>query len=511
MNSEFNYIDEIMSEHNERMQNLKKYYPFFKIRDVSLDSFKDGIYNYIDMGYIVIATLRLFIEENNFNDIGVSFEQYSQFTTEILKRDYNLYLDEKENMQLVNYIFDKIINDGKPFSYNYFDPVEKQRMSSRIKLIESKIEDNTISYYITSQAIEFYLDTKEIKDESKISIQQILLSKMIESKNFKGGIEVVKRINNEVSKLIKRKNEILNILSYNVFEGIKASDELFRNNMKWFDEEQSLFDKNKRLIELALERIEENASSSTEEDFLKNREYIYNLETEIKRAISKHSELLNSSTDLKIKSDEIIKKVTLNKLRMSFDFKAIYDKTLLLDNVELLAYLMNPLLKIKFNKTFNLKNTDELLTYRPNNEEDIEEVTVSEEIEYTSLDDVEDERIAQNFIILMKLLMKCLLEKGEFSLREFNEYLVDVFKGDILKNGDYYSFILHIAQKNYYDMAKLIEDEKTIFDKIIIDILTPENRNEFKGLKFKVIPIPEDVIEISSLFKITNIKFERVE
>ena len=164
---------------------------------------------------------------------------------------------------------------------------------------------------------------------------------------------------------------------------------------------------------------------TAEEDFLKNREYIYNLETEIKRAISKHSELLNSSTDLKIKSDEIIKKVTLNKLKMSFDFKTVYEKTLLLDNVELLKYLMNPLLKIKFNKTFNLKNTDELLTYRPNNEEEIEEVILDEEIEYTSLDDIEDERIAHNFIIFMELLMKCLLEKGEFSLREFNEYLVE--------------------------------------------------------------------------------------
>lgn len=511
MNSELDYINEIISEHNERMQNLKKYYPFFKIREISLDLYKDGIYNFIDMGYIVIATLRLFIEENNFNNVGVSFEQFSWFTTEILKRDYDLYLDEKENMQLVNYIFDKIINDGKPFSYNYFDPVEKKRMSSRIKLIESKIADNTIRYYITSEAIEFYLDTKEIKDESKISIQQILLSKMIESKNFKGGIEVVKRINNEVSKLIKRKNEILNILSYNVFEGIKASEELFINSMKWFDEEQGLFDKNKRLIELALDRIEENDSSHKEEDILKNREFIYNLETEIKRAISKHSELLNSSTDLKIKSDEIIKKVTLNKLKMSFDFKAVYEKTLLLDNVELLSYFMNPLLKIKFNKTFNLKSTDELLTYRPNNEEEIEEVTFDQETEYTSLDDIEDARIAHNFIIFMNLLMKLLLEKGEFSLREFNQYLVGVFKEDILKNGDYYSFILHIAQKTFYDISKLQEDEKTNFDKIIIDILTPENHNVFSGLKFRVIPLSEDVIEISSLFKITNIKFERVE
>lgn len=511
MNKEFNYIDEIISEHNERMQNLKRYYPFFKIREISLDLFKEGKYNFIDMAYIVVATLRLFIEENNFNDLGVSFEQFSQFTTELLKRDYDLYLDEKENMQLVNYIFDKIINDGKPFAYDYFDPKEKKRMSSRIKLIESKIVDNTVQYYITSEAIEFYLDTKEIKDESKISIQQILLSKMIESKNFKGGIEVIKRINNEVSKLMYRKNEILSVMSYNIFEGIKASEELFNNSMKWFDEEQGLFDKNKKLIELALEMIEEDPNRDTEEDFLKNREYIYNLETEIKRAISKHSELLNSATDLKIKSDEIIKKVTLNKLKMSFDFKTVYEKTLLLDNVELLKYLMNPLLKIKFNKTFNLKNTDELLTYKPNNEEEIEEVTFNEEIEYTSLDDMEDGRIAHNFIIFMELLMKYLLDAGEFSLREFNKYLVGKFKEDIFKNGDYYSFVLHIAQKSYYDISKLSEDEETIFDRIIINILTPENQNEFIGLKFKVTPIPEDEIEISSLFKITNIKFERVE
>lgn len=511
MNKEYNFIDEIINEHSERMQNLKRYYPFFKIREISLDLFKEGKYNFIDMGYIVIAVLRLFIEENNFNDMGVSFEQFSKFTTEILKRDYDLYLEETENSQLINYIFDKIKNEGKPFSYNYFDPKEKKVFSSRIKLIESKIVENTIHYYITSEAIEFYLDTKEIKDESRISIQQILLSKMIESKNFKGGIEIVKRINNEVSKLMYRKNEILNLLSYNVFEGMKASEELFSNSMKWFDEEQELFDKNKKLIELALERLEESVSTNREEDYLKNREHIYNLETELKRAVSKHSELLNSSTDLKIKSDEIISKVTLNKLKMTFDFKAVYEKALLLDNVELLAYLMNPLLKIKFNKTFNLKSTDELLTYRSNNEEEGEEIITAEEREFKSLDDIEDERVSHNFIIFMKLLMKYLLQRSEFTLRDFNQYLEKELQRDILKNGDYYSFVLHIAQKNYYDISKLSEDEKTIFDKIILHILNPKNQNEFIGLKFKIVPIPEDEIEISSLFKITNIKFERVE
>ena len=502
MNKKYSYIDEIINEHNERMQNVKKYYPFFKIREVSLDLFKEGIYNFIDMGYVVMAILRLFMEENNFNAKGVSFQQFYEFTTELLKKNYELFLEEKENSQLINYIFDKIKNDGKPFSYNYFDPVEKKIKCSRIKLIESKIVDNAIHYYITSEAIEFYLDTKEVKDESKISIQQILLSKMIESKNFKGGIEVVKRINNEVSKLMYRKNEILTILNCNVFEGIKASEDLFNTSMKWFDEEQDLFDKNKKLVELTLERLEDNFKiGNKEEEYLKNRENIYNLETELKRAISKHSELLNSSTNLKIKSDEIIKRATLNKLKMKFDFKTVYESILNSDNVNLLSYLINPLLKIKFKKTFNLRTTDELLSYRQAGEEEGEKVIYAEEKEYKSTHDIEGERISHNFKIFMKLFLNFMVEKGEFTLRDFNEYLCSAYSADILKNGDYYSFIIYIAQKNYYDISKLIENEKNIFDRKTFD--------KFLDFKFKLTPMSEDEIEISTLFKITNIKFER--
>ena len=67
-----------------------------------------------------------------------------------------------------------------------------------MRLIESRIEDGTVWYSISPEGIEFYLDTKEIKDESRISVEQLLLEKMIQSKDFKGGTDVVRRINKEV-------------------------------------------------------------------------------------------------------------------------------------------------------------------------------------------------------------------------------------------------------------------------------------------------------------------------
>ena len=45
-------IGEIITEHRERMLNLKKYYPFFKLIDTSFSQFKEGRYEALDMGYI---------------------------------------------------------------------------------------------------------------------------------------------------------------------------------------------------------------------------------------------------------------------------------------------------------------------------------------------------------------------------------------------------------------------------------------------------------------------------
>ena len=47
-----NMIGEIITEHRERMLNLKKYYPFFKLIDTSFSQFKEGRYEALDMGYI---------------------------------------------------------------------------------------------------------------------------------------------------------------------------------------------------------------------------------------------------------------------------------------------------------------------------------------------------------------------------------------------------------------------------------------------------------------------------
>ena len=256
MTEEYIMMQDIIQEHKERIQNIKKYYPYFKLADNSLLQWKEGKYACLDMGYITMAVLRFFIDENNLKDKDVTYEEYESFIHTILVRDFLLMISEEEEKELCAYLFDKLLNEGKPFSFDYFDPKDHQKKSIRMKLIESRIVDSILFYRITSDAIEFYLDTKEIKEESSISVEQLLLSKLIDTQNFKGGIEVVKRINREVTKLKLRRNEVLAVLSADIFEGKKVYEAYVNDITKWFDEEQRLFKKNSELIEKALEKAE---------------------------------------------------------------------------------------------------------------------------------------------------------------------------------------------------------------------------------------------------------------
>jgi hypothetical protein len=44
--------------------------------DASFDQYKDGKYCALDMGYILMAVLRFFIEENNFKEKDITYNEY---------------------------------------------------------------------------------------------------------------------------------------------------------------------------------------------------------------------------------------------------------------------------------------------------------------------------------------------------------------------------------------------------------------------------------------------------
>lgn len=501
-------VNDIITDHRERMLNLKKYYPFFKLSEVSFSWYKEGIYDSLDMGYILMAVLRFFIEENNFKERDVTYSEYADFMSRCIRRDFNLNPSQGDMGVLVDYIFDKLKNDGKPFVFRYFDPVDRKKKISRVRLIESRIEDGTVWYSVSPEAIEFYLDTKEIKDESRISIEQILLEKMIKSKDFKGGTDVVRRINKEVDRLWLKKNQVMALLAADIFSGLEAYEDFFTTGIKWFDEEQKLFIKNSELISAAQKRAESDKSNDDYASYLKITGEIYQLDTELKIAMNNHLKLLSACTQLGIMADEMVKKAKLGRLRPSFDFRNALQLAMKQDDITLLGPLVRPIMGLNINKTFGIRRIEELLTYRAGREEKAEliEDSVVENIVYD--DELEDERIRQNYSSLIKLLLSLLKRRESFELRTFNELAGKIFGDALFDNGDYYSFLVHLCQKKEYSFDTDKHTMETFLDEIFMECAQKQEYEQYLGIHFTIEPEGQDEITPADGFTISDIHFQ---
>lgn len=501
-------VNDIITDHRERMLNLKKYYPFFKLSEVSFSWYKEGIYDSLDMGYILMAVLRFFIEENNFKERDVTYSEYADFMSRCIRRDFNLNPPQGDMGVLVDYVFDKLKNDGKPFVFRYFDPVDRKKKISRVRLIESHIEDGTVWYSVSPEAIEFYLDTKEIKDESRISIEQILLEKMIQSKDFKGGTDVVRRINKEVDRLWLKKNQVMALLAADIFSGLEAYEDFFNTGVKWFEEEQKLFIKNSELISAAQKRAESDKSNDDYASYLKITGEIYQLDTELKIAMNNHLKLLSACTQLGIMADEMVKKAKLGRLRISFDFRNALQLAMKQDDITLLGPLVRPIMGLNINKTFGIRRIEELLTYRAGREEKAEliEDAVAENIVYD--DELEDERIRQNYSSLIKILLSLLKRRESFELRTFNELAGKIFGDALFDNGDYYSFLVHLCQKKEYSFDTDKHTMETFLDEIFIECAQKQEYEQYLGIHFTIEPEGQDEITPADGFTISDIHFQ---
>ena len=447
-------LDDIITDHRERMVNIKKYYPFFRLCDVSFAAFKEGRYAMLDMGYITMAVLRYFLEENNFKDKDVTYPEYLEFMGKCLKRDFGLNLDNDESKEVADFVFDKLKNEGRPFVFEYFDPVDKKKKSLRLHLIESRIADNTVWYSISSDAIEFYLDTKEIKDESKISVEQLLLEKLIHSKNFKGGTDVVRRINSEVERLKLRKNEVAALMASDIFAGIEAYEQFVDTGMKWFEDEQRLFVKNSELIEASLKKAEEEYKNVGADEFARTVKDIYVLETELHVAMNKHSELLRTCTDLQILADEIIKKTKISKLRNSFNFKNGLEHIIKADDVSILERLVMPFMGLNLRKNFNVMTIEQMLTYLPSKDERGDKIVKEEEKNIVFNDELEEERINNNHAIFEKILKELVEKFKETDLEQYGNVVKKVLGDKATLSADFYSYVAGLCQMATYEPDK---------------------------------------------------------
>ena len=491
--------EDIVGSHGERMKNLSKYYPFFKLWESGLSAYKDGAYADVDMPYITMALLRYFIEQNQFNQRAVTGEMACGFIKTLLDADFDVSADNQG--ELAGYIFDKICNDGRPFVFSWFNPRDKKKQVFRLKFIESSYRDGQITYALTEEAIAFYLDTKEVQEESRISIENILLSKMVASRNFKGGLEVLSRISHEVMRLEAKKDGIIRLLGYNVFEGVRALSDFMAHGLAWFEEEEKLFAQNRVLVDKAMAMTR---TAQTAKD-------VYELDAALKAAMKKHSDLLGMCTALQMRADEMIVRAKHSRFRASVDFEDYMEKMMAADSVSALEDFVKPLFLMNLKKTFYTGQLDDLLSYKPEENIATEVDYGGRETAYIYDDEAAEARIQHNFDYFLKVLFEQISDKGRVALSYLNHLYEMKFGSEIYFNGDYYAFLTHLSQKTAYDLSTVDTVQDTFLEGIMAQFLKTENGQPFRNLKFSLSYRADIKIELPNTFDMTEIVFERTD
>ena len=511
-------INDIISEHKARIRNLTKYYPFFVLSEMSFAQYKDGKYAALDMGYITLASMRYFINENSFNEREVSFEEYSRFLRELLKRDFEVDGERKEIDELIIYIFDKLRNEGKAFNYTFYDPEAKEKKLARVRILDSRISEGRVVYSITSEAIEFYLDTKEAKDESRISISSLLLEKMIKADNFAGGVDVVMRINAEVTDISRKKEQVIKLLEQDVFGGAAAYEEYMNTCAKWFDEEAKSFAKNKALVEKAVAKLSSEIPSELPSDVMsKEKEksgrlsrQILTLSDELKKTIYNHSRLIEETMELKSLSDRLIARAKLKKLRPVFDYGNMLDKLVKVDRPELLSSIVMPFFAPRRDKSFNLSLTENILKpVRGDAEvkEKVEKKNLDHNFKYE--DELLDEQTGRNFARMFRELLDQIKKWGSLNLKELNAIYEIKFGKEIYKNRDYYAYLVHLASRDSYDMREIAKKQDTFLDGLVMEYMSEEDKKAYSETAFKI-DYKDDDFEIpcgESIFTVRDMVF----
>ena len=207
------------------------------------------------------------------------------------------------------------------------------------------------------------------------------------------------------------------------------------------------------------------------------------LETELKKAILGHSELIKETAALSQISEKIIQGAKYKSLRNVFDFNEALKKIYAADRPEWLEYIIKPFFTPKLVKSFSIKSIDNLLTLKTEDKMAGEKIVKEASVpDFKYDDELMDERTGKNFAVIFKELLERITRWDKVSLKEFNAILEIKFGEEIFENRDFYAFLVHLAGKKRYDMRKITEKQDTMLEEMIVKYMPDSDKENFKDV-----------------------------
>ena len=219
------------------------------------------------------------------------------------------------------------------------------------------------------------------------------------------------------------------------------------------------------------------------------------LETELKKTIESHSELIAATAELSRITDELVERSKLKQLRTVFDFNnalSVMEKN---DRPEDMTHIFMPFLMPKIEKSFSAFLVDNIVTSK--SDDNLKgEVRENEPVDLNF--EYEDEKfskvVGKNLGLLFKELLDRLLRWEKVTLSELNAILEIKFGKEIYENRDYYSFLVHLAKKDSYSMKIMKDETETFLEKMAWETLSDADKELYKDISFNIEYMPDEKV-----------------
>lgn len=506
-------------ELDERMEQLKVFYPFMDILRRNRVKEEPGY----PVAELCMSVLTFLLHEGRLKFQGLLFKDIEEFVIRTVHMLTDRQLTEEDALSLTNTILDELQNNGANYTvpyYSFFDAVRKEK---HVKLIEMKLsdEDGKLYYHITKQGLDFYLKTKEFPEESQITINLLLFKLQLEKGSFTYAYNTVKRLNMEVQRKLERKNYILGLLMAGGSEGAVAYREYHQSTLLQFDEETQLFNESRNLLQDTFDDFQNKISRNTITEKEKRAyQMVKRIEAEMRKAIRSHENLLKEATSLVKEYDRILdlRRKTAFTERFNFigEFDKIINKGL---PTESLRFLFEPLILPNIKKSFNPLRI--FMAQKITSTEDEPDSIFEEEVELSQIETTDmlvQARVAQNFVIYAAgLLIHCLGK--ELNLREWCNILSTQYGSEAISNVDFLSFLIVLNRGKLpgeRTRQYRLNEDKTDIDGLrtmedVLHAAAIKYSIPTDGFTLEVESKDEDDIDLGSGIKVTNMFFRGIK
>ncbi len=502
-----------INECDARMASLRKFVPFFEVDRLNSTSQK---YKRYDMGVICMAFISFMFYEGKLKSKNLTFEELALFLGEIVENFYGYCMDSDEIKEFTSYCIDKMGNDGLGYDSNHYSPVEKKvyDRGDTVRYIESSFNQKTegFNYFLTTEAIDFFLQTKEFGEESKVTIHLLLLKKLIENSEYDSALISLNNVCAEVIKQISLVSDLESLLLYGGKSGYEAYTKYMESANKRFIDEKELFTETVHQIINLREGYADKVSKEELGEKEKNAMRCLDMmDTELKRVVEIHQKLLATIVMLMKRAGEIQQGKMANLLKVSFNFSTFLDSVGKKNDPSILAGIVLPLLKMNIKKSFPLEKIEDmfLLNNIPDAEDTATEIMDNLEVEERVLfKDELKERVIANYVYLIEIIYSHLIKKDSIDIK----YLVEAEDIDkkIILNPDFVSFIVDMKRNNKVEILatmKKSDDHPNLVEAAMERFRQSNVGNKHDRRKLAVKVLRNEYVEISDGFEITNVEF----